>query len=429
MKDVINVGIVGFGVVGCGAYKILTDSAAMIEQKVGSKVVVKQIADPELDRPRPIDYDKSIAIPNGKDLVNNPEIDIVVELIGGIHPANELLMTAIQNGKHIVTANKELIAKKGHDLIVEAGNRKQDFYFEASVGGGIPIIRPMKLCLAGDRITEIKGIVNGTTNYILTRMAEDGKDYSEVIADAQAKGYAERDPTNDVDGHDAAYKIAILASIGFTSRVDVSQVYREGIKNITQKDMAYAKELGYVIKLLAIAKEVDGAMQIRVHPTMLAKNHPLASVNNVNNAIYVTGEPVGNVMFYGPGAGADAAGSAVVGDIIDIARNINFGSTGRIACTCFEERAMQTMDNVRCKHYIRTQTSDKPGVLGTIANILGENNVSLQAVMQKGTRDDGTAEVIWVTHEAPEPSVRKSLETIQSLAVVSEVSNWIRVED
>jgi homoserine dehydrogenase len=338
-------------------------------------------------------------------------------------------MEAIKNGKHIVTANKELIAKKGHALLVEAGNRKQDFYFEASVGGGIPIIRPMKLCLAGDRIKEIKGIVNGTTNYILTRMAEEGRDYADVISDAQRLGYAEADPTNDVDGHDAAYKISILASIGFTSSVDTTKVYREGIRSITQKDMAYAKELGYVIKLLAIAKEIDGQMQIRVHPTMIPKAHPLASVNNVNNAIYVTGEPIGDVMFFGPGAGSEAAGSAVVGDVIDIARNINFGSTGRIACTCFEDKVMQTMDDVCCKYYIRTQTTDKPGVLGTIANVLGENNVSLAAVMQKGTREDGTAEVIWVTHTAPEPSVRKSLETIKALDVVSEVSNWIRVED
>lgn len=429
MKPVINIGIIGFGVVGCGAYKILEENAHLIEPKVGSKIVVKQIADPDTERQRPVDFDRSILVRHAKELINNPEIDIVVELMGGVHPAYEFLETAIRNGKHIVTANKELLAKAGHALLVEAGERHQDFYFEASVGGGIPIIRPLKICLAGNRIREIIGIVNGTTNYILTQMAEIGKDFAEVLADAQAKGYAESDPTNDIDGHDAAYKISILASIGFTSRVDVANVYREGIRNITLKDMAYAQELGYTIKLLAIAKEIDGAMQVRVHPTMIPTTHPLASVTDVFNAIYVTGDPIGNVMFYGRGAGADAAGSAVVGDLIDIARNINHGSTGRISCTCFDDKLMQSMDDVRCKYYIRMQTADRPGVLGSVANVLGDNNVSLASVMQKGTRDDGSAEVIWVTHEAPEPSVRKSLETIKSLSFVSEVSSWIRVEE
>jgi homoserine dehydrogenase len=429
VKPVINIGIIGLGVVGCGAYRILRDNARLIELKVGSKLVVKQIADIDLERPRPIEFDRTVAVRDAYELVNNPEIDIVVELIGGVHPPYDYIMAAIKNGKHIVTANKELIAKEGHSLLVEAGARKQDFYFEASVGGGIPIIRPMKICLAGNVIREIKGIVNGTTNYILTRMAEGGKDFGQVLADAQERGYAERDPSNDVDGHDAAYKIAILAAIGFTSRVDVSRVHREGIRAVTQKDMAYARELGYSLKLLAIAKEIDGAMQVRVHPTMVPINHPLVSVTDVYNGIYVTGEPIGNVMFYGRGAGPEAAGSAVVGDIIDIARNINFGCTGRIACTCFEEKPMQTMDDVRCKHYIRMQTDDRPGVLASVANVLGENKVSIRTVMQKGGREDGSTEVIWVTHEAPEPAVRKSLETIRSLPVVNEVSNWIRVEE
>jgi homoserine dehydrogenase len=415
--------------VGGGAYKILRDNARLIELKVGSKVVVKQIADVDPDRPRAVDFDRSLMTTNAEELINNPEIDIVVELIGGVHPPYEFIMQALGNGKHVVTANKELMAKEGHSLLVEAGTRKLDLYFEASVGGGIPIIRPMKVCLAGDDIREIKGIVNGTTNYILTKMAEGGRDFGEVLADAQAKGYAERDPTNDIDGHDAAYKIAILASIGFTSRVDVSKVYREGIRNITQNDMAYAKELGYSLKLLAIAKEVDGEMQIRVHPSMIPDTHPLVSVTDVYNGIYVNGDPVGNVMFYGRGAGPEAAGSAVVGDIMDIARNINSDCTAQIGCTCFDNKPMQTMDDVCCKHYIRMQTADHPGVLAGIASVFGENSVSIRTVMQKGAKEDNTAEVIWVTHEAPEPSIRKSLDTIKSLPFVTEISNWIRVEE
>jgi homoserine dehydrogenase len=429
MKPVINVGIIGLGVVGSGVYKILEDNAHQIEQRVGAKVVVKQIAEADPDRPRPIQFDHSLLAGKVSELINNPEIDIVAELIGGVEPAYHYIMEALKNGKHVVTANKELIAKKGQTLLTEAGERHQDLYFEASVGGGIPIIRPMKVCLAGNRIQEIMGIVNGTTNYILTRMADEGKGFEEILHDAQVNGYAERDPTNDVDGHDAAYKIAILASIGFTSRVDVSKVYREGIRKISQKDIIYARELGYVIKLLAIAKEIDGEMQVRVHPTMIPHSHPLASVSGVYNAIYLNANPVGHLMFYGRGAGMEAAGSAVVGDIIDIARNINAGSTGRIACTCFDDKPTLNMDDVRCKHYIRLSTLDQPNVIAGISHVFGMNDVSITAVLAKSTDENGAAESIWVTHTAPEISIRRSLEAISALPVVTEVCNWIRVEE
>ncbi len=429
MKPVINVGIIGLGIVGGGVYQILQKNAQAIERMVGSKVVVKQIAESDPDRPRSFEFDRSLLASSADEVVNNPDIDIVAELVGGIHPSYELIETAIENGKHVVTANKELIAKEGHTLLVAAGDKKQDLFFEASVGGGIPIIRPMKECLAGNRMREIIGIVNGTTNYILTRMTEEGKDFAEVLAEAQSKGYAERDPTNDVDGHDAAFKIAILASIGFTSRVDVNQVYREGIRKITKKDIAYARELGYVIKLLAIAKDVNGSIEVRVHPTMIPKTHPLASVSDVYNAIYIDADPVGDVMFFGRGAGAEAAGSAVVGDIIDVARNINFGCTGRIPCTCFEEKPMLAMNDVCAKYYIRMKTADQSNVLSAISTVFGENDVSITAVLAKSVSADGDAESIWVTHTAPEPSVRKSLAAIEALPVVTEISNWIRVEE
>jgi homoserine dehydrogenase len=429
MKPVINVGIVGLGIVGCGTYQLLHESNDLISQKVGSRVAVKRIADIDLDRPRPISFDRSIATTDAYELVGDPEIDIVVELTGTVHPAYEIIMAALENGKQVVTANKDLIAKEGHDLLVAAGERKLDLCFEGSVAGGIPIIRPLKICLAGNHIREIKGIVNGTTNYILTRMTAEGKGFEEILADAQAHGYAEPNPTNDVDGHDAANKIAILGSIGFASRVDVAQVYREGIRNIAQSDIAYARDLGYCIKLLAIAKEIEGRMDLRVHPTMIPFSHPLASVNDVYNAIYVSGDPVGNLMFYGRGAGAEATSSAVVGDIIDAAININHRSTGRIGCTCFEAKPMHTMDDLRCRHYIRMETGDHPGVLAAISNVFGEQNVSIQAVTAKSTLDRGAAESIWVTHEAPEPSVRKSLELVESLPEVTRVANWIRVED
>ena len=427
MKPIINIGIIGFGTVGCGAVQILQENKNSIERKIGSELWIKRIADIDLERKRPIEVDRGILTTDAYEIINDPEIDIVVELIGGVKPAGQFIADAIANGKHIVSANKELIAREGHALLLEAGNRKLDFCFEASVGGGIPIIRPLKICLAGNRIEEVVGIVNGTTNYILTKMSQEGRDFGETLAEAQRLGYAEPDPTNDVEGHDAAFKIAILASIAFGSQVDLADVYHEGITRLTQRDTSYAQELGYRIKLLAIAKENNGAMEIRVHPAFIPQSHPLASVNDVYNAIYVKGNAVGDVMFYGQGAGPLAAGSAVVGDIMDIARNINSGATGRITCTCVDRKAALGMGEVVTKYYIRMKTLDRPGVLGAIANVFGKNEVSIASVLQK-TRNGEQAEIVWITHEVKEKNFRTALEEIQNLPVVAEVSNWIRVE-
>ena len=428
MKDVINVGIIGFGIVGAGAVKILQDNSEAIALNVGAKVQIKRIADLDITTPRPVSVDKNILTTNANDIINDPDIDIVVETIGGLRPAGDFIKNALKNGKHVVTANKELIAKEGADILPLAAELKRDFLFEASVGGGIPIIGPLKTSLAGNDILEIKGIVNGTTNYILSRMNTEGLSYSDVLKDAQANGYAEADPTADVDGHDAAYKIAILASIAFTSRVDASNVYREGIRNISAEDMKYADELGYVIKLLAIAKQIDGAVQARVHPTFLPKSHPLANVNGVFNGIFVKGSAVGDVMFYGPGAGSLAAGSAVVGDVIEVAKNIMFDCTSRIQCTCYNERKMLSMDSVLCKNYVRIIAVDKPRVLAAIATEFANNNVSIESVLQK-VRADGDAEIVWLTHEAAEPDMNNALELIGKLEVVKKVCNWIRVEE
>lgn len=428
MKDTINIGLIGFGKVGAGAVAILQENAASIARKVGSALRVAKVADLDITTPRPVKVDPSILTTDANEIINDPSIDIVVETIGGVKPAGDFIRRSLENGKHVVTANKELIAKQGGSLLPLAAKLKRDLMFEASVGGGIPIIRPMKSCLAGNEILEVKGIVNGTTNYILTRMAAEGLDYVDVLPDAQAKGYAELDPTADVEGYDATYKISILASIAFTSRVDVGKVYSEGITRITSEDMQYADALGYVIKLLAIAKQINGSMLVRVHPAFVPKTHPLANVNDVFNGIFVKGSAVGEVMFYGPGAGSLAAGSAVVGDIIDIARNINSGSNARISCTCFDQRPMLSMDSVRCKNYIRVRTEDKPRVLASIATAFGDNNVSIESVLQK-VLPDSKAEVVWLTHEADEPNTRRALEAIAALPVVKQVSNWIRVEE
>jgi len=428
LKDSINIGIIGFGTVGAGAVSILQANSASIERKVGSPVRIARIADLDITTPRPVNVANELLTTNANEIIDDPDIDIVVETIGGLKPAGDFIRRSLQGGKHVVTANKELIAKQGESLLPLAGELKRDLMFEASVGGGIPIIRPLKSCLAGNEILEVKGIVNGTTNYILSRMASEGLDYSEVLPDAQAKGYAEADPTADVEGFDAAYKISILGSIAFTSRVDVTKVYSEGITNITSEDMRYADALGYVIKLLAIAKQIDGSMLLRVHPAFVPKTHPLANVNDVFNGIFVKGSAVGDLMFYGPGAGSLAAGSAVVGDVIDIARNINWGSTSRISCTCFNRKPMLTMDSVSCKNYIRVRTEDRPKVLASIATAFGDNNVSIESVLQK-VLPDSTAEIVWLTHEADEPNTRRALEAIRALPVVKQVSNWIRVEE
>lgn len=429
MKDVINVGLVGFGTVGSGAARILIDNQDSIAHKVGARISIKRIADLDITTPRPVSVDPSILTTDANEIINDPDIDIFVETIGGLKPAGDFIRKALRAGKNVVTANKELIAKEGASLLPLAAELGRDFMFEASVGGGIPIVRPLKACLAGNEILEVKGIVNGTTNYILTRMREEGVSFDVALKEAQKKGYAETpDPSADTEGHDAAYKIAILASIAFTSRVDVSKVYREGIAGITAQDIHYAAELGYTIKLLAIAKPIGDSVLVRVHPTFVPNSHPIAGVNGVFNGIYVKGSAVGEVMFYGPGAGSLAAGSAVVGDVIDTARNILYGCTSRIRCTCCENRPLLGMESVRCRNYVRILADDRPRVLASIATEFANADVSIESVLQK-VQPDGRAEIVWLTHEADEPRMRAALDAIGKLPVVKSIGSWIRVED
>ena len=424
----ISVGIVGFGKVGTGVLRVLLDNKSEIERKIGSRIEVTRIADLDITTERPVKVDKSILTTDVSQVLDDPAIDIVVETIGGVHPAKEFILRALKNGKHVVSANKELIAKEGAEIMKAADKKRLDFYFEGSVGGGIPIIRPLRESLAANNITEVMGIVNGTTNYILTKMALAGRDFAEVLAEAQKAGYAEPDPTSDIEGYDAKYKIAILASIAFTSRVNVDDIYSEGITKIGPRDIQNAKELGYTIKLLAIAKRSGEKMQIRVHPTLIPSSHPLASVNDVYNAIYVRGDFVQDVMFYGRGAGSLPTGSAVAGDIMEIARNIKLKATGRLPCTCFDRRAVESMDNVATRYYIRMLVADRPGVLAKIAGVFGRNNVSIASVVQKDQRGSN-AEIVMVTHQVAEKNFRRAIGAISDLEVVSEVCTWIRVEE
>ena len=429
-KKQITLGILGLGVVGSGTVRLLMENAAEIERKIGLPIVIKKIAVRNLDKPRDVVVDRALLTNDPCEVIDDPDIDIVCELIGGVEPARGYVLRALKNGKQIVTANKEMIAKEGQSLMEEASRRGLDLQFEGSVAGGIPIIQPMKNALAGNRIEQVMGIINGTTHYILTKMTREGADFGEVLKEAQAHGYAETDPTSDIEGFDAQYKIAILASIAFTCRVPVNEVYCEGITGIAAQDIAYADELGYVIKLLGVAKRTadENRVEVRVHPTLLPKTHPLAFANDVYNAVQVKGSAVGDVVFYGRGAGSGPTGSAVVGDIMDVCRNLRYGATGRISCTCFERRSIVPMDEVITRHYIRMVVKDQPRVMATISKIFGDYEINIASMVQKETFGTET-DIIWLMHETPGKSVSGALAIIRDLPIVVEVSNWIRVVD
>jgi homoserine dehydrogenase len=428
MKNVINVGLIGCGVVGSGTARVLLENKADIAKRVGVPINIKRIAVRDVMRKRPIVLPDGMLIGDPYVITDDPEIDIVCELIGGVEPARSYVQRAIEHGKAIVTANKEMMAKVGHDLLKQAENASLDFLFEGSVGGGIPIIQPLKQALAGNRVREIFGIVNGTTNYILTKMARENASFEDVLREAQAKGYAEADPASDVEGYDAQYKIAILASIAFNTRIDVSQISVEGITKIAQEDMEMADKLGYVIKILGIGEMKDEGLRVRVHPALLPKDHPLAGVHDVYNGIFVRADPVGDVMFYGRGAGSGPTGSAVVGDIIEISRNIMSGGTGRLGCTCFDTKPILPMSSLIAKYYIRLTASDKPKVLASVAGVFGDFDVSLESVEQKPV-ENGDAEIVILTHQTIEQNLLSALDVLRRLSVVTTVDNWIRVED
>lgn len=425
-KTTIQVGLLGMGTVGSGVVKILAANGDSIARKTGVPIQIKTILvrNPEKQRTAAPAAQLTTSI---DDIVNDDAIDIVVEVMGGEEPAKEYMLRAMKAGKHVVTANKDVVAKHGKELYTAAAEHGVDFLFEASVGGGIPIIRPLKQCLAANEISEVMGIVNGTTNYMLTKMTNDGVDFATVLAEAQAKGYAEADPTADVGGLDAARKAAILASLAFGTRVSVDDVPAEGITEITPEDIAYAKELGYVIKLLAIAKETEAGVDVRVHPSFIPNNHPLASVNDVYNAIFVRGDAVGETMFYGRGAGEMPTASAVVADIIDAARDIQHHCSGRILCTCFNQKPFLPPAQAESPYYIRLLVEDKPGVLAAIAGAFGAQQVSLHSVIQK-RKVDSCSEIVLITYKVSDASIRLALSTIAGMSVVSRVHGVIRVE-
>lgn len=427
----IGIGILGLGTVGSGVVKLLQENSLQIARRVGSNIKIKKVLERDPEKLRLLGIPSSCVTDNFEDLLNDSDIQIVIELLGGIEPARSFMIDALLHGKHVVTANKDVVAAYGKELFQAASVGRANFFFEASVGGGIPIIRILKESLSANKIQEVIGIVNGTTNYILSHMSEKGIDFATVLRAAQEAGYAEADPAADVEGYDAARKIAILASIAFNTRITPDDVFVEGITKIAPEDINYARELGYVIKLLAIAREDAGEIDVRVHPAFLPQSHPLAGVQGVFNAIFIKGNAVGETMFYGQGAGQMPTASAVVGDVMEIIRDLESGSTGKMSCTCFLEKSIRPIGEIQSKYYIRLIVKDQPGVLASIAGAFGDNQVSLASVIQKRTIAglvEMMAEIVLITHEVKEGNIQSALKAIRELPVVGSIENVIRVE-
>lgn len=422
----IQVAILGLGTVGTGVYKVLKSASEDIMKKTGCQLSVKKILVRNIEKAAKKVEDVSVLTNNWDEIVSDPEIQIVIEVMGGMHPAKEYILDALNAEKNVVTANKDLIAEDGRILLETADKNEKDFLFEAAVAGGIPIIRPMRQCLAGNHIDTVMGIVNGTTNFILSKMTQDGMDFDEALAIATELGYAEADPTADVEGLDAGRKVAIMASIAFNSRVTFADVYTEGITKITARDIRYAKELNQVIKLLGVAKHTKSGIEASVYPMLISKNHPLASVNDSFNAVFLHGDAVDDAMFYGRGAGELPTASAVVGDVIDVTRNIICGCTGRIGCGCYKSLPIKKIGEVQNKFFIRMQVENKCGVLAAVAKILGEHNVSIDTFIQKECYQ-GMAEIVLTTETVYEKDFYAAVELCKELEVVKEVSSIIRV--
>lgn len=427
----VKIGLVGTGTVGGGCIDIIQKHKRDFQHRYGIDIELARVC--SLDKSQADAHGVGdLFTDNFRDIVDDPDIDIVIELIGGTTFAKTVVLEALKAGKNVVTANKALMATYGDEVFAAAEEADRQLEFEASVGGGIPIIGPLKYSLIANEIQSIMGIVNGTTNYMLTRMEQEGLDYDEALAHAQANGYAEADPTADVDGFDAAAKIAILATLAFGSRVKIDQVYTEGIRNLSPIDMATAKEMGYCVKLLAIANRTDKGIEVRVHPTMLPLSHQMATVNGVDNAIYLTGDSVGKAMFFGPGAGAGAAASAVMGDVLDVARNIQMGIGTIAGDACVDQLPIVPMDEVETKYYLRLRVHDRPGVLSATSGAFAKHGVSIRSMRQKGQPRGGIVDIVYVTHTAAEADMRDALRDIVRLDnVLAEDSRAvvIRVEE
>jgi len=430
----INVGLLGCGTVGTGVAKLVIDSREVIDARLGATLNLKRVADIDIETDRGIQFSEGVLTTDANSVVNDPDIDIIIEMIGGEGIAKELILKAIENGKQVITANKALLASQGNALFKAAAEKGVDLAFEAAVGGCMPIIKAMRESLVANRIQSMIGILNGTCNYILTKITEERSAFGDALAEAQTRGYAEADPTLDVEGIDTAHKIAILTALAYGMEINLPQVYIEGITRITPLDVEFAEHFGYRIKLLAISKNHGDKIEARVHPTMIPFGNLLSNVSGTVNAVMVSGDAVGDIMLYGRGAGMMPTASAVISDVVDIARNLMAETTRRIPALSFQKNHIQnikimSMDEIVTHYYFRFAALDRPGVLSKISGVLGNHDISIQSVQQKGRKTDGSVPVVMVSHLAKEVDVQKALTEINHLDVVSDKPVLIRIED
>ncbi len=424
----VDIAILGLGTVGQGVVKVLQKNADQWVKKCGARINIKKVLDKDLERKRDVVLPEGVLTDDWNEIVSDPEIKVVIEVMGGINRALEYQLAALESGKCVITANKDLLAEHGQELFAKANEKGLDLYFEASVGGGIPIIAPLKQSLVANNIEQILGIINGTTNYILTRMDRDNMKYEDALRQAQELGYAEANPTSDVEGYDAARKIAILASIAFHTRVRFQDVFVEGISKISPIDLRYARELGYTVKLLGIAREENKKIEVRVNPSMIPLQHPLANVTDSFNAIFVRGDAVGDTMFYGRGAGQLPTASSIVGDLVEVINNLQKGSTGRLGCTCYEAKEILDKGEIETKYYLRMHVVDRPGALASIASVFGNHGVSLATVIQKNEDLGEVAELVVITHKVKERNLQDALRIIKEMSLTKDIDSVIRVE-
>ncbi|NOS35321.1 MAG: homoserine dehydrogenase [Deltaproteobacteria bacterium] len=432
--ETINVGLIGFGTIGSGVVKLLEESREVIRERVGADVVLKRIADKDITSRREVEVESSLLTQDASDIIDDPDISIVIELVGGTDVAKSFLLSAVDRGKSVVTANKALLSTYGAEIFERVVQKGVDIGFEASVGGGIPVIQALREGLAGNRIESIYGIINGTANYILSTMTHEGRPFGEILKEAQESGYAEADPTYDIEGVDTAHKLAILVNLAYGSSVGLDDIYTEGISRITPLDIQFAGEFGYRIKLLAIAKEMEGKVEMRVHPTMIPDDHPLATVEGVYNAVHLVGSAVGSVILYGKGAGMMPTASAVVGDVINICRNMKMGATGRVAPLSYLQEnikpiELKKIDELDVPYYLRFSAIDRPGVLSKIAGVLGGYNISIASVIQKGRRVGDAVPLVIKTHHAKEWELMSALTEIDGMEVIADKTQYIRIEE
>ena len=427
----INLGLIGFGNVGSGVVKVLRERKTFLSEKISLEINIKKICDKDIVSKRNISIDKQLLTKNASEIINDPQIDILVELMGGIHPAKEYITEALKKGKNIVTANKALLAQEGQELFVLAKDLGKNIYFEASVGAGIPIIKALREGLVANKFNSIFGIVNGTSNFILSQMSHQNYSFEEALNEAKRRGFAEKDPTLDIEGIDSAHKLILLTYLAFGKLVNLNDVFIEGISRISLADINYARELGLEIKLLAIAKKEADDLEVRVHPTLIPKTHLLSSVDGVFNAIYVSSDLAGNLLFYGPGAGQMSAASAVVADLVDLTQDLKAGMfrpTLNITADKSIKKLRKT-DDFESRYYIRFMALDKPGVLAKISGILAKFGISIASVTQKERRKAHVVPIVMVIHEAKEIDLRTALTTIDNLDAMKEKSVAIRIEE